>query len=331
MKTSATTIRHPFFTAYLDHLRSSGRERTANTYRSYLAKAEWWLEKKGIAPERATSADLRLYQIDLSKTKHVRTGQPLATSTLGTAITVLKSVYYWLWQQGHLLSNPAASLIPPAKPRSLIVAKMFLSQQEAQAMIDTASALINEATPNTMPWALAVRNRALIALALASGRRCRGLVSLRLADIDCDRAELRVALEKSRTGRVLPLAGWAISAVQQYLSGPRSYLLGTDVTSPWLFVSQRAPQLCPRGFAFILDTLMAETILRNPDLTELASKRISTHSLRVSFAKLMHDHGCSIRSLNELMLHHNLTTTAAYTPTSVADLRRALLPCHPRG
>ena len=325
------TIRHPLFIAYLDHLRSSGRVRTAHTYHSYLAKGAAWLDKKGITPERATNADLREYQIDLSRTTHVHTGKPLAISTLGTAITVLKSAYQWLWEHGHLLSNPAANLIPPAKPRSLIVAKKFLSHQEAQALIDTATALINEAIPHTTLWALAVRNRALIALALASGRRCRGLVSLRLADIDCDRAELRVALEKSRTGRVLPLSNWAINAVRQYLNGPRSYLLGTDVTSPWLFVSQRGPHLCPRGFAFILDTLMEETMKRNPDLTELATKRITTHSLRVSFAKLMHDHGCSIRSLNEMMLHQNLTTTAAYTPTSLADLRRALLPCHPRG
>jgi site-specific recombinase XerD len=65
-------------------------------------------------------------------------------------------------------------------------------------------------------------------------------------------------------------------------------------------------------------------------LTELPNKRISTHSLRVSFAKLMHDHGCNIRSLNELMLHRSLNTTAAYTPITVDDLRRAVLPCHPR-
>ena len=62
------------------------------------------------------------------------------------------------------------------------------------------------------------------------------------------------------------------------------------------------------------DQAIAETITRHPDLTSLAAKRISTHSLRVTFATVMFSSGIGIRSLNELMLHADLNTTAQYWP-----------------
>ena len=321
---------HPFFTAFLDHLRASGKTSTATTYSGYLGMFERWFISVNLAPENIAADDVRHYQRWLSETYRCRDGTSLATSTRATAILVVKSAYRFLYEAGHVLFNPAAHIQPPKTRRALTVAKEHLSQEETQALIETAATLVSEATPGSASWAIAARNLALIAIALATGRRCLGLVSLRLTDLDMERHELRVSIEKAKMGRVLPVAGWAIDAVRRYLDGPRQFLLGTEASSPWLWVSLRADHLCPRGFVFVLDGLIQETTMRNPDLTELPNKRISTHSLRVSFAKLMHDHGCNIRSLNELMLHRSLNTTAAYTPISIDDLRRELLPRHPR-
>ncbi len=321
---------HPLFVAFLLSLRANGRASTATTYASFLAKCEAWLLAAGITPDAVTADDLRRYQRWLCETCRRADGAPLEPSTIGTCIAVVKSAYRWLFRDGRLLIDPAATLVPPRMRRSLTVAKEYLTQQEAQALLMTAGALITETKPGCTTWALHMRNRALIAVALATGRRCHGLVSLALTDVNLDRAELRVAVEKGKQGRVLPIAPWAVDAVRRYVDGPRQHLLGAGVTSPWLFVSQRAERLCGRAFAFVLDGVGAHTIARNPDLTDLPTKRISTHSLRVTFAKGMHDHGCPIRSLNEMMLHASLNTTAAYTPMSVSDLRRALLPCHPR-
>jgi site-specific recombinase XerD len=321
---------HPFFIAFLDHLRASGKSSTATTYSGYLGMFERWFISVNLAPENIATDDLRHYQRWLSETYRRRDGTALATSTRATAILVVKSAYRFLYNAGHVLFNPALHVQPPKTRRAFTVAKEHLSQEEVQALIETTGALVAEETSHSQSWATAQRNRALIAVALATGRRCLGLVSLRLTDLDMERHELRVSIEKAKMGRVLPVAEWAIDAVRHYLDGPRQQLLGADASSPWLWVSPRADQLGSRGFAFVLESVMKETITRNPDLTELPNKRISTHSLRVSFAKLMHDHGCNIRSLNELMLHRSLNTTAAYTPITVDDLRRAVLPCHPR-
>jgi len=50
----------------------------------------------------------------------------------------------------------------------------------------------------------------------------------------------------------------------------------------------------------------------------------------VTFARTLFAGGCPIRSINELMLHQKLTTTAAYTPIPLAEMRRVLRRCHPR-
>jgi len=325
-----TSPRFPAFVAFLDSLRAAGRDSTATAYGEYLGRCETWMRSAGLDPEHVTADDLRRYLLWISESCRRLDGKPLAKSTQATAIVVVKTCFAWLHrQEGGRLTNPAAGLLVPRPERTLTVAKDRLSQQEAQALMETAAYLAATPAPGSAAWAVGARNLALVALALATGRRCLGLVSLRLSDLDHERDELRVALEKGRMGRVLPVAAWAVEAIDRYLAGPRQRLLAGK-TSPWLFVSQRAEQLTARGYAFALEILVTETVTRNPDLTELPDKRISTHSLRVTFAKLMHDHGCSIRSLNELMLHSSLETTAAYTPVSVDDLRRALLSIHPR-
>ena len=76
--------------------------------------------------------------------------------------------------------------------------------------------------------------------------------------------------------------------------------------------------------------LVAATCAANPDLVMLPGKRITMHGLRVTCARLLFANGCNIRSVNAIMLHRKLSTTALYTPIPVAELRRVLLKAHPR-
>ena len=75
---------------------------------------------------------------------------------------------------------------------------------------------------------------------------------------------------------------------------------------------------------------MARTIAANSDLTDLPRKTITWHSLRVSFATLLFSNGCPIRSVNELMLHRCLSTTARYTPIPIEDMQVVWRTAHPR-
>jgi site-specific recombinase XerD len=286
-----------------------------------------WLAAEGITADRVTTADLERFQAHL-RTHRTAAGQPLAASTIATHTATLRSAYRWMHHTGLTLVDPAAGLVMPKQPHRGRVTADHLSQQESIALLATLDRQVSLAV-RPVEQAIAARNLALIALALASGRRCHGLIDLTLANIDADRCEIRVEREKGKQGRVLPVAGWAMMAVVTYRDHHRAVLLGTR-RSDHLFVTVRSPRLCHKAVEYLLDRAVAVTIAANPDLTELPDKRISTHSLRVSFATLIHAGGCDIRALNELMLHRSLDTTAAYTPLAVTDLRRVLLTTHPR-
>ena len=324
-----TTAHHPAVQGFLDHLVATNKASTAGCYGTYLGWYETWLATAGVDLVAATTDTIAAYQQHLAGTYRTRTGNLLALSTQGTLITVVRTLYRWLHRRGHILFDPAAAIVPAQGPKALTVAKDHLALDEAVALISTLSDLVAEATPASVAWALAVRNLSAISLALATGRRCGGLISLQVADIDLGRAEVRVAWEKGKRGRVLPVAAWAMRLVAHYLQHARPLILNGRASDA-LFPTIHAPAMTHGAFVYLLDEAVAETLRRNPDLTALAAKRISTHSLRVTFATVMFANGCGIRSLNELLLHADLNTTAMYTPIPLEDLRRVLIACHPR-
>ncbi len=331
MTSTLPPLRHPAVAAFLDAMRANGKDSTARTYGTYLLPFERWMANAQLDLMHATTDQLAGYQLWLSTNRPARLGAVRARTTQGTAVITVKSLYAWLRKRGFLIHDPAKALVPPSPPKTLTVRKDHLTLQEATALIQTQAALIDLNPADTRPRyrALEVRNLAMLSLALATGRRVHGLVALHLDQIDVERNEVRVDREKGRMGRVLPVAEWAMATVRRYLAEARPITLD-GASSPWLFVGMNAGGLCTRAVAFVLDNAVRETITRNPDLTDLPTKRISTHSLRVSFATLLFAGGANIRSINELLLHRTLSTTAKYTPIPISDLRRVLLSAHPR-
>jgi integrase/recombinase XerD len=319
---------HPWIVAFLDSLHAAGRATTAASYGSVLARFQTWAEAHGIDIATASTEQVAAYQRWLAETPSERTGRMRAKTTQATGIIVVQSWYGWLVRRGHLLRDPTARLIVPSVPDQRTVRKDHLNLQEVTALIQTqAQRVTAQAGPRDR--ARESRNLAIISLAVATGRRVQGVVDLQVSDLDRQRMELRVEREKGHVGRVLPVAAWAMAHIGRYLDEDRPWFAhGSD--SPWLFVSQRGAALTTRAIGFIIDEAVLATIAANPDLRDLPRKRISTHSLRVSFATMLFHGGCNIRSINELLLHRNLSTTAAYTPLTTADRRRAILHAHPR-
>jgi integrase/recombinase XerC len=321
---------HPLIAAFRDALVAADRASTAASYLKNLVAFQTWMAGQGVDLADATRDLLVAYQHWISQAYRTPAGAPLGRTTVVTRIVVVKALYAWLHRRGLLLTDPAARLVAPAVPQRLTVAKDHLTQQEVTALLATAADRAATADPGSWRWALAYRDLAAVALAVATGRRCQGLCDLRVSDLDLDRCEVRVEREKGATGRVLPVAAWAVAATRRYLAGPRQRLLG-DRPSDHLLVSHRAARLSAAAYALLLEDLVAATIAANPDLVELPGKRVTSHALRVTFAAtLLFPNGCTIRSLNELMLHTSLSVTARYTPVALEDLRRALLTAHPR-
>jgi len=241
---------------------------------------------------------------------------------------VVRSFHRWLLRRGFTLTNPTRSLVLP-KLAKRTVNKDELSQQEAQALLETAGGVVESQKQGSAAWASALRDVSLIALGLASGLRRKELCEMPLTSLDVERNEIRVERHKGGVGRVLPVAGWAMSLMVAYRDAARARLL-RDRISDFLFVGTRSLRVGHETLAHLITRFQKLTIAANPDLVELPGKHLTAHSLRVSFARLLFANGCPIRSVNELLLHNKLSTTALYTPVSVDELRHELIRVHPR-
>lgn len=318
----------PIITTYLDHLRSRGRVRSCGDVGLVLTQYVGLLARQGQTPITARAEDTDRYRVFLTTPAASTTNRLLAVTTQTTRLGIVRAFHRFLVRRGLAMANPAAALELP-RIASHQVRKDFLTLQEAQALLSTAAAAVDAARQGSSTWAAALRDLAMLALAIATARRSAGLCHLRVEHLNVERQGLRVEREKGFAGRVLPVVPWAVAIVRAYRDTARPVLLGAR-TSPWLFVGRRAECIGQRTWDAIVRRVHRDTVAACPDLTDLPGKIVSTHSLRVTTARLLFLGGCPIRVINELMLHRRLSTTAAYTPLDLDALRRAIVAAHPR-
>ncbi len=320
---------HPSMTDYLDYLRTAGRAETARGYGNALSHYQRWLTATGLDPLTITTEGIRQYQRYLAEVYVSPRGRPLGRNTQGTRLATVKAYHAWLARRGLTLTDVSRTVQLPTIAKGP-VRKDHLTLQESTALLQTLSAEAAAFPEGCARWADTVRTLAFFALALATGRRRAGLRDLQLGHVDFTRNEIRVEREKGRPGRVLPVAPWAMVCLRTYIERARPVLLW-QADNPWLFVGDRSPQLGRNTIGEMLTRAHTATVAANPDLTELAAKRLTPHSLRVSFAHLLFQGGANLRTINELMLHESLGTTARYTPLGLDDLQRICTTAHPRG
>jgi site-specific recombinase XerD len=313
---------------YIQHLILAGKQETARNARSALGRYAAWLTGRNLSPLTVTTVDLRAYQRFLAEDYRSPSGRPLGRGTQATRLAVVKSFHAWMERRGLVVADVARHLELTWQAKGP-VRRDYLTLQEATALLQTKAATAAQYPEGCARWATEIRDLTFLSLALATGRRRSGLRELRLANVDTERNEIRIEREKGRTGRVLPVASWAMAVVKTYRDRSRPILCWQRDNDAF-FPGERTPLLGKNTIHEILHRAHAETVAAHPDLTELATKRLSPHSLRVSFAHLIFQGGANIRTINELMLHQQLGTTSRYVPVPLDDLRRACASAHPR-
>lgn len=322
---------HATLDNYLKALELAGRASTAASNRRVLERYQGYLRNAGLDdPLQATEVHVRGYQRYLAEDyRRPDTRRALMKATQATWISVVKAFYVWAYRRGMIATDPARRVKPPRIVRRKVKADP-LDQQETMAFLQTQAQRVAVRTLGTRSWAVECRNLALLALAFATGRRRESLRDLRVGDLDFQRNEVRVEWEKGKAGRVLPVAAWAMQLVRPYLEHARPVLLGLAPDPAWLFLGARTERICGEYLGRLVQALQVRTAEAHPDLDELAAKKLSSHSTRVTFATVLFRNGADIRGINELLLHRRLSTTAKYTPLHVDDLRRACRAAHPR-
>lgn len=165
----------------------------------------------------------------------------------------------------------------------------------------------------TAVFLAAVRNlklRTLLMTIYGCGLRISEATQLRVEDIDGQQKVVRVHRGKGAKQRWVPLSPKLHQALRRYWSYERPM--------PWLF-----PGRCPhRPITARSVRATCHTVVR--DIPSI--RRVTPHCLRHSYATHLLEAGADLRTIQVLLGHARLSSTAIYTHVSLRLLRKAPSP-----
>jgi integrase/recombinase XerC len=167
-----------------------------------------------------------------------------------------------------------------------------------------------------------LRDRAILELLYASGLRVAELVGLNDEDVDMSQQLVRV-LGKGKKQRIVPFGDFAARSLADYVQERDRLRLGDPEEKGHipLFVSIRGRRLDSRD----VQRLVEKTRLQLP-----SGRRLTTHTLRHSFATHLLERGADLRAIQELLGHSSLATTQKYTHVTLEHLKAEYDKAHPK-
>ncbi|MCJ7822124.1 MAG: tyrosine-type recombinase/integrase [Armatimonadetes bacterium] len=261
------------FLDYLEHYRDYSPA-TVRAYQTDLRMFRSFLESRlGRVPAPAEVKREHIIQFGVS----LRDAAPL---TLRRKYACLASLFGYLQDMGHAQGNPARRLPLPKVTQPVPV---FLSEEMAQKLIAAAGS----------PW-----TKAAVVLLLSTGIRRSEAVAITLDDLDLENRQLLIR-GKGGKERVVPLTEQVVEAIQAYL--PHR----TKTESRHLFVSAwKGHPIHGRCINRMLKIVIEKA--------GLAGQGITPHKLRHTFATHLIRNGVDVRTVQELLGHADIQTTARY-------------------
>ena len=236
-------------------------------------------------------------------------GRSYAPATVSRKIAALRSFCGFLADCGELAGDPAATLELP-RPRKPLPKPLTTAEVDA---------LLHQ--PQRQDTPEAIRDHALLELMYGTGMRVTEVVSLDLGSLHLDpRPGYVRCVGKGAKERLIPVGDGILDAVARYLDEARPALL-RDRAQPALFVNRRGERLTRQGLW---------TALKGYARKAGIASHVTPHTLRHSFATHMLRGGASVRDVQELLGHSNVSTTQVYTRIADSHLQEAYEEAHPR-
>lgn len=200
-------------------------------------------------------------------------------SLFNQAVCALKFLYTVTLRVGW----PVAHIPYGRKPRKL---RVVLSQDEVVRLLSAVDNVVY---------------RMALTTAYAAGLRITELVMLKAEHIDSARMLLHVELGKGQKARLVPLSEVLLAQLRDYWRTGRPKVKG----SPWLFPSEDP--------AKPLHTTTIEKACQRARAAAGLTKHVTPHTLRHCYATHLLEAGTDLRTVQALLGHATLATTAIYT------------------
>jgi len=222
------------------------------------------------ATDEVTTSDIRLY---LGEFGHLK------TSSISKKLSVLKSMFGWLANEGVISKDTASKIKPPKKEKRVPKA---LTIEELE--------MIREACVTS-------RERALIEVYYATGARLSEVQQLNRQDIDYQAMSVLV-VGKGDKERTVYFSFKAMYHLKKYL------MRRTDRVDA-LFITQRQPyrRLSNKGIQREIKIIAARSEVK---------KNVHPHVFRHTFATLMLQNGAGLVAVQKLLGHSDPNTTMTY-------------------
>ena len=289
--------------AFMEALRNRAvSEHTLLSYESDLSQFQAFLKSKKFGLRNIDHVVIRdflghLYDLGLQK------------SSVARKLACLRTFFRFLVRDGRLKANPAELISAPRLPKKL---PSYLPEAEAAAVVETPQGTSLRD----------LRDRAILELLYASGLRLRELVGLDDDSLDLPQRLVRV-LGKGRKQRIIPFGEHAARALTAYLAARNAEGISKpeeDGHIP-LFVNTKGRRIHPRS---------VQNVVERTRLSLPSGRRLTTHTLRHTFATHLLERGADLRAIQELLGHSSLATTQKYTHVSLEHLRAEYDKAHPK-
>ena len=279
-----------------------------HTLRAYRTDLELFFDQWKTKPGLTELSDIRAHMAFL-------VNRGLKKSSIGRALSTLRSFFKFLNREGHLEANPARLVHSPKQERKL---PRFLTVDEAFSLM--------EAPAETGFHAL--RDRAALELLYSSGLRVSELAAVDLDDLNLGEGMVKVK-GKGKKERLVPMGGKAVSALRAYIL--ERFLLarslkakGRSTPEPGdeiaLFINRAGGRLTARSIRRAVVGCARRA---------LPGKKATPHTLRHTFASHLLQAGADLRVIQELLGHSSLSTTQKYTHLDITHLMDVYDKAHP--
>jgi integrase/recombinase XerD len=229
------------------------------------------------SPETATAEDVRLFQLHLME----------SGLTIQNRNRTMTGVRFLLRVTMRRL-DLAAEIFHLKEP---VRVPQILSADEAKRLLLMAGRL---------------QVRMLFSIGYGAGLRVSEVVKLKVKHIDSALGVIRVEQSKGKKDRQVMLSPETLDLLREWWKvRSKKYDRGVPVAERWLFPGRRKGlHLTPRQVTRLFHETVEAAGIR---------KKLTLHALRHSFATHLFDRGVDIRTIQALLGHEKLETTARYT------------------
>ena len=273
---------------------------TQLSYRNDLLKFSNYLTKKKILNLNSLNRnDIRNYLLKLKS-------DGLKPSTISRHIVSIRKFFEYLLQEGLISEDPSALIHSPKIWKNI---PETLSVNEVTTLLSYISSLKN--------YRHAFRDKVMVELSYACGLRVSELVNLKLNSIYFEESYIQVT-GKGQKDRLIPINKSTLIIIDEYIKTER---LKYNIDDNHLFLSQHKKFLTRQRIWQII-----KKHIKNAGIT----KNISPHTLRHSFATHLLENGGTLRAIQEMLGHSNISTTEIYTHIEKNRLKNIHEKFHPR-